>query len=149
MTPHFILPVREASPKKMFFRNIPKSVLPLLIHYRIFFVPFRRKSRFLRPKAIPNLGIPLPYLGIIPIFGRIPRGGCQILLSGFFPAKLAPLYPFNEKSFAKKSSAELGSNPHPPPHRALELGGRRTISFLTLFSVSLDRNSICCTGMNN
>ena len=36
-----------------------------------------------------------------------------------------------------------------PGHRALELGGRRTISFLTLFSVFLDRNSICCTGMNS
>ena len=29
------------------------------------------------------------------------------------------------------------------------MGGRRTISFLTLLSVFLDRNSICCTGMNN
>ena len=36
----------------------------------------------------------------------------------------------------------------PPLHRALEFGGRRTISFLTLFSAFLDRNSICCTGMN-
>ena len=30
-----------------------------------------------------------------------------------------------------------------PPHRALESGGWRTISFLTLSSISLDRNGIC------
>ena len=47
------------------------------------------------------------------------------------------------------SSLNIGQMERGRGHRALELGGRRTISFWTLFSVFLDRNSICCTGMNN